>query len=215
MACLAHRRLRIGVRLPEAFDEHAAAFAVGQQSGARFCGRGLARLSVVAAQATEVAPQFFPRTILLTRPPRMAARSVACSFWAIAGGRALFLSRPKLFPGRSSSLARQEWLVDLWRVPFGLLLVGACSFFPGRNLFPGRSSARQEWLVDRSRAPFGLSLACARSFFSGRGGFSGGGGGAGGVEKSAPERATRRAPSCSRNTRVRTSSTAPAASSPS
>jgi hypothetical protein len=69
MACLAHRRLRIGLPLPEAFDEHAAAFAVGQQSSARFCGWGLVPLPVVPAQATEFAPQFFPRTIFLTRPP--------------------------------------------------------------------------------------------------------------------------------------------------
>ena len=47
MACLACRRYRIGRFLPDVFDEHAAAFAVGQQSGARFCGWGLARLSVV------------------------------------------------------------------------------------------------------------------------------------------------------------------------
>ena len=88
IACFACRRYESGGLLPDAFDEHAAAFAVGQQSGARFCGWGLARLPSSRREPGICAAVFSPDD-LPRSPARNGWGSAARSFWLLLAARAL------------------------------------------------------------------------------------------------------------------------------
>ena len=63
--------LREGRQLAEAFHQHAAALAIGGETGPRRFGRALLPALRIAPFAAKFAGQFFASALLFVRTPRM------------------------------------------------------------------------------------------------------------------------------------------------